>query len=136
MKLRFFADRLWRFAARELVIVLLVLSLALTSWADDDTASREIEYLLGFVSASDCTFIRNGSEHDASDAASHLRFKYQRASRHAKTADNFIDRLATKSSFSGKPYRMVCDGEELLTGAWLHKALSQYRESYSDPVDG
>ncbi len=114
--------------------MVLALSFSLAVHAEDDPAPREIEYLLSFVSASDCVFIRNGREHDSSDAASHLRKKYRRASRHAKTAENFIDRLATGSSLSGKPYTVMCDGEVLMTGDWLHQALSLYRESYTEPA--
>lgn len=88
---------------------------------------QEVEYLLQFVAASGCTFIRNGSEHTSADAADHLRMKYRRGRRYADTAEAFIDRLASESSWTGQPYEVVCDGVAAPSGEWLHRALSDYR---------
>ena len=78
---------------------------------------------------SGCTFIRNGSRHDAEDAASHMRLKYRRGKRYATTAELFIERLASKSSFSGKPYAIECPGSEAVpSGEWLTARLHEYRE--------
>jgi hypothetical protein len=49
-------------------------------------------------------FIRNGKAHDASEAAAHLAFKYARAKSRVSTAEDFIKRVASKSSVSGKEY--------------------------------
>jgi hypothetical protein len=97
-----------------------------------DTAEQEIEYLLRFVAASGCTFIRNGDAHDAPDAADHLRLKYNRGRRYADSAEHFIDRLATQSSWSGETYTVTCAGDTRGSGQWLHQALEQYRQD-SDP---
>lgn len=92
-------------------------------------ADQEIQYLLEFVASSDCAFVRNGSEHDPADAADHLRLKYKRGKRYADSADNFIDRLASESSWTGKDYTVNCNGTVEPTGAWLHRALDDYRYS-------
>ena len=101
-----------------------------------DEAQREIESLLDFVAASGCEFERNGDRHSAVDAADHLRLKYNRGRRYAKTAEQFIDRLATESSWSGKPYRVYCAGNVEPSGAWLHRALREQRSTSPGEVSG
>ena len=92
-----------------------------------DEAAAEIEYLLAALGQSECTFIRNGKEHSAVDAESHLRMKYERGRKHVDSAEQFIDRLASESSWSGKPYYIQCPGEDRQkTGAWLSQRLAQY----------
>jgi|GEM_PF-515690 len=108
--------------------LVLLLFLPVIGWADADASSAEIEYLLTTMSASDCTFIRNGKEYDAADAESHLRMKYRRAKRYAPTTELFIERLASKSSMSGKPYYIECAGADRITsGEWLTALLMKYR---------
>lgn len=106
-------------------VLLLALCLAAGSALAD--AEREIAYLLDFVASSGCEFQRNGSAHAPADAANHLRLKYSRGQRYATTAEQFIDRLATESSWTGEPYTVNCAGREQATGAWLHRALQDYR---------
>ena len=108
---------------------LLVLALAMPAIAFGDQAETEIEYLISTVGESGCTFIRNGSRHDAEDAASHMRLKYRRGKRYATSAELFIERLASKSSFSGKPYAIECPGNDAVpSGEWLTARLQDYRE--------
>ena len=78
--------------------------------ADAASQTREINYLLEFVASSGCTFIRNGDDHDSAEAADHLRLKYSRGKRYVNSAEQFIDRLATASSWSGDPYTVTCAG--------------------------
>lgn len=94
---------------------------------DPEFPDREVEYLLRFVADSGCTFVRNGSEHSSTDAAEHLRMKYRRGRRYADTAEAFIDNLASESSWTGKSYQVICHGVAIPSGAWLHRALSDYR---------
>ena len=91
-----------------------------------DTES-EIEYLLTTIGTSGCEFIRNGKTHSAEDAESHLRMKYKRGKRYAKTAELFIERLATASSLSKRPYEISCDGGIEPTGEWLKARLDELR---------
>ena len=101
----------------------------ITSAARADQAEVEINYLLDYVATSDCTFERNGDSHDSADAADHLRLKYDRGQRYADTAENFIDRLASESSWSGKTYTVTCGQVTEPSGDWLHRALEEYRAS-------
>ncbi len=110
-----------------LCCLLLLLVLPGLSVADTE-ADADITYLLNFVGTSGCTFIRNGDEHEAADAADHLRLKYKRGKSYAGSAEQFIDRLATESSWTGKPYTVTCDGVTQTSSEWLYGALAEHRQ--------
>jgi len=94
----------------------------------EDTMNVEIDYLLDTVAASGCVFIRNGSEHDAESARDHLNLKRRRGKRYFSSADEFIDRLASSSSWSDKPYHIRCGEEEQqLAKEWFTAVLEDYR---------
>lgn len=96
---------------------------------DQDT---EVDYLLDSISSSECIFIRNGKRHDAQKAAAHLRMKYKRGRRYATSTEKFIERLATKSSITRKPYMIECPGSEPQpSGAWLTQKLESLRSGNS-----
>ena len=113
---------------RVAIIAVLVISGLLQTAAIAAEVPTEIEYLLTEMGSSDCTFIRNGKEYDAEDAAAHLRMKYKRGRRYASTTEKFIENLASKSSMSKKPYFIACEGvERTESGAWLMQLLAEYR---------
>lgn len=92
----------------------------------------EIEYLLQSIETSGCSFYRNGTWYDGAQARAHLRTKYDYLAGRQLivTAEDFIDKVATKSSISGKPYKIRCsDSIEVDSGPWLHQMLGQYRAS-------
>jgi len=90
---------------------------------------KEITFLLSYIAESDCIFIRNGDEHQAKDASEHLEMKYNHARNRIKSAEGFIDKIATKSSFSGRPYEVLCNSARVPTKIWLEKALAVHRAS-------
>ncbi|MCP5090845.1 MAG: DUF5329 domain-containing protein, partial [Gammaproteobacteria bacterium] len=73
---------------------------------------REIDHLLNTVASSDCVFIRNGKEHGPQAAKEHLSLKRRRGKRFFSSADEFVENLASSSSWSGKPYFIRCGQEE------------------------
>ena len=112
------------------VLVLMILLTGPIAAALADTAAdTEIRALIQAVAESGCEFNRNGSLHSAEAAAEHLELKYSRGKRYANSAEAFIDRLASKSSWSGKPYQMICDGEVHPAGNWLTATLATIRSS-------
>ena len=112
-----------------LPLLLLMMAALLPATVIAGDTEVEIEHLITTVGESGCTFIRNGSRHDAENAASHMRLKYRRGKRYATTAELFIERLASKSSFSGKPYAIQCPGSEaVLSREWLTDRLQEFRE--------
>jgi len=98
--------------------------------ADADT---EIRALIKAVAESGCEFNRNGSLHSAEAAAAHLELKYSQGKRYANSAEAFIERLASKSSWSGQPYQMICDEQTQPAGNWLTATLATIRSSQNEP---
>jgi len=91
---------------------------------------KEVNYLLGDIARSGCEFYRNGSWHDAQTAQAHLRDKYQYliARNLINTTEDFIERAATKSSFSGLPYEVRCHGGPAVkSNQWLRDELTRFR---------
>ena len=105
---------------------LLVASSPCPSLADMDA---EIEHLLAYIDASGCTFVRNGKSHDSHDAGAHIRKKYAYIKKRIKTTEDFIRYAATKSSMSGSPYQVVCNGEATATADWLSRELVRFRDA-------
>jgi hypothetical protein len=95
------------------------------------TDREKIERLLMAIeSAEGVVFIRNGAEHSAKDAAEHLRTKWQAAGDQIETAEEFIEKIGSESSFSGEPYRVrKPDGTEVLAGAYLKDKLRDIEDS-------
>lgn len=94
-------------------------------------AQTEIDYLLGFIASSGCEFFRNGSWYDSKQAQAHLRYKYEMlaARDQINTAEDFIEKAATKSSLSGRPYELRCSGgESVAIHQWLVDVLARYRK--------
>jgi hypothetical protein len=103
------------------------LFLASAAFAEDDT-EQEIDYLLNSVASSDCVFIRNGKEHGPEAARDHLNLKRRRGKRYYTTADEYIEKLASSSSWSGKPYFIRCgDSAQQPAGEWFMAVLLEYR---------
>lgn len=92
-------------------------------------SDAEISALLGKVEhARGVTFIRNGSAHDASEAAAHLRRKLAAAHGRIDSAEQFIDAIGTRSSMTGIAYRVrFADGREIDSAAWLRQLLREVR---------
>jgi len=90
-----------------ILLALFLCMIPMTSIAREAKQDARIEHLIGTVKAlKGAAFIRNGTEYDTDAAASHLRMKLGKAGERVKTAEDFIDGLASKSSVSGKPYQI------------------------------
>lgn len=93
----------------------------------------EIDGLMTRLSASNCQFERNGSWHSAVDARTHLLRKLDYIEKQRDTlasTEQFIALAASKSSFSGKPYRVKCGAAEPIPSRdWLNRELKAVRAS-------
>ncbi len=70
------------------------------------------------------SFIRNGTSYEAKDAAKFLRRKWQAKEKEIKTAEQFIEKVATVSGTTGKPYKIKFnDGREVKCGDYLKAQL-------------
>jgi hypothetical protein len=119
------------------VWVLLVVLASTVAWAATPpprpTETRRIEALIAAVGKlQGATFIRNGSEHTAAEAADHLRLKWKNAGKRVRTAEDFIRYCATQSSMSGRKYRIrLADGRELDSADWFTAELRRYDAAHA-----
>jgi len=67
----------------------------------------KILYLIGQIRSSSFEFERNGRIYTGSKAASHLMMKYGFAKDRVKTAEEFIQFIASESSETHKPYYVI-----------------------------
>lgn len=110
------------------LIALLASPIALA--APDEVARTEIAHLLKYLETSGCQFQRNGSWYAPARAAGHLNQKYEYLLKKdmVTTAEQFIERAATQSSSSGKPYSVKCgDAEAVPSAEWLGAELQRFR---------
>ena len=66
-----------------------------------------------------------GTLHSAESAANHLELKYSWGKRYADSAEAFIERLASQSSLTGEPYRMICERSAMPAANWLTTKLDE-----------
>ncbi len=59
----------------------------------------------------DLVFVRNGDAHNCDEAVSHLRLKLGNTRNRIDTAEQFIDKVASSSSITGKPYIVKIPGK-------------------------
>jgi len=99
----------------------------------------EVNYLLGYIGGSGCEFYRNGTWHDSQAARAHLNEKYLyiRARVGIASAEEFIEKVATGSSFTGNPYQVRCrGGAAMAIRPWLLEELARFREFSKRPASG
>jgi hypothetical protein len=95
-------------------------------------ATEEIQTLLAAMEQSGCEFYRNGNWHTAVEAHVHLVRKLAEVERRhpPRSADEFIEVVATRSSISGEPYRVRCPGVAPIASAtWFRQTLERSRQS-------
>ena len=105
------------------------LLMPLPGMAAPASQSAEIDALIARVAqAREVVFIRNGSTHTAVEAAAHLQRKLRAAHGRIATAEQFIDVLGTRSSMTGRAYRVrFADGREIDSAVWLRQLLHELR---------
>jgi hypothetical protein len=109
------------------LIILLPLGPAWPALAREPREDARITALIQSVEKlKGSTFIRNGKEYDAAEAADHLRLKLKNAGERVKTAEDFIAGCASQSSFSGKKYRIrPAGGEEMDAEKFFRQKLKE-----------
>jgi Family of unknown function (DUF5329) len=115
-----------------LSIFALTLFIGTAAAAPSPVEARKIEHLIAAVEQlRDAKFIRNGTPHDASKAADHLRLKLREAGDRVENAEDFIRLCGSRSSVSGKPYEIVFDdGKRVTSEAFLRAKLKELQSSY------
>jgi len=96
--------------------------------AGSANTESEVQHLLRFIENSNCIFIRNNDEHTSKKAKSHIEKKYNYYKSKISSAEDFIKYSATKSSMSGKFYKVRCNGNEQTSSQWLLDELATFRD--------
>lgn len=114
---------------RRFCLVLLGAPLAAVAMAAPADDAREIARLIAEVERADgVVFIRNGREHSAREAGAHLRRKWKASRGRIRSTDEFIRHLGTRSSVTGRAYRVrLGDGREIDSATWLRELLRAMR---------
>ena len=113
---------------RRFFVILLFLLTHAAPVVPAESLPETINYLIDYVAKSKATFIRNGTEHSAAEAAAHIRAKYEHFKSEIKTPEDFIRLAASRSLLSGKPYLVrVPGGKEQRLDEWLTGILRNYR---------
>jgi hypothetical protein len=117
----------WRGVLRATAAVAIAMLIPLMACAREDREDQRITALISSVeSLEGASFIRNGVAHDAKAAADHLRLKLGKAGARVKTAEDFIEGCASKSSITGVRYRIrQADGKEMDAAEFLREALKK-----------
>jgi hypothetical protein len=98
--------------------------------AGPSPARPEIDALLLRLQSSGCSFNRNGSWYEAREARAHLlkKLEYLEDRDLVQTTEQFIERAATGSSMSGKPYLVRCGtAQPVESRIWLTRQLKALR---------
>lgn len=99
---------------------------------------QKIQKLLESVETSGLTFVRNGKEYDSKKARSHMEYKYKYVKDgfffwqkgQKVTVRDFIDKLASESSTTGKKYFIKTKAGTLVpTRDWLNNKLKEIESS-------
>jgi hypothetical protein len=124
-------------AALKRILPILVAALALAGLrparADEvvlaEAEQQAIEALIESVAQlGDAAFIRNGKSYPAASAARFLRGKWRSRRGEVRSAEDFIERVASFSSTTSKPYLIrFADGRELPSAEHLRAELAKLR---------
>jgi len=118
------------------VLPFLLLCLCTLAVHAGSAADAEIDALIARVrQAQGVVFIRNGSDHTAPEAAAHLQRKREAVGDRFASAEQFIEAIGTRSSMTGRVYRVrTADGHEVDSATWLRGLLRELRAKAPPPA--
>ena len=119
--------RFWRAA---LLTLLLGASALLAQAAPSAAEEKLIDTLILRVSKMDAMiFLRNGNEYNSADAAKHMQAKYDYFKKELVTAEDFIDRCASRSEMTGQAYKVkLTNGAVRDANEFLNSELRALRQ--------
>ena len=94
---------------------------------------KEIKYLLGHICWSGRQFEISGKYRSAFRSYLYLLAKYKVYRRTLKSAEDFIEKVATKSIIGHPYYVLLEDGKKMALGAFLKEALEKHRAGGEKP---
>jgi hypothetical protein len=128
----------FRFLRTTLLALLLGTLAALAQATPSASEQKLIDTLILRVSGmTTMTFMRNGKEYDAAEAAKHMQAKFDHFKDEIVTAEDFIDRCASRSEMTGKPYQVkMPNGAMRDAKEFLNAELSTLRRGSRKPGAG
>ncbi|RBP11665.1 YfeK family protein [Pseudocitrobacter faecalis] len=113
---------------KKILCALVALLLTLPAWAklNDHEEARINAMLEALSKQKELVFVRNGDEHTCDEAVSHLKLKLGNTRNRIDTAEQFIDKVASSSSITGKPYIVKIPGKsDENAQPFLHALIAQ-----------
>lgn len=113
---------------KKILCALVALLLTLPAWAKLNAHEEaRINAMLDALSQQkELVFVRNGDEHTCDEAVSHLKLKLGNTRNRIDTAEQFIDKVASSSSITGKPYIVKIPGKsDENAQPFLHALIAQ-----------
>ena len=87
---------------------------------------ERIAALLEAVERSGAKFVREGKEYSGVAGRRHLERKLRYARQRVKTAEDFIEGIASRSSTTGRPYQVrLPGGDKIESSVWLQQRLAE-----------
>jgi len=112
-----------------MLVLLIIFNFIFAS--EQNLEEKKVLCLINKIRQSQIEFIRNGTVHKSEEAADHILMKYSKAKnsgwpfykKRKVNAKLFIEKVASKSSFSGRPYKIKV--QEIPTNVlpWLYHLL-------------
>ncbi len=113
----------------KIILIIFSLCMLLSGISVAQTSSKRLtekekieQLILAVEQLKDAEFIRGGTAYSAEKAASHLRMKLKKAGDKVKTAQDFIDGIASGSYLNGKPYYIRFKGGKQITSKEFFEA--------------
>lgn len=115
------------------VWLIIIFSLVVITHAQEPSEASKIDFLISSVETLEgAKFIRNGSEYNAQSASKHLRMKLKAAGDKIKTAEDFIQFCASRSSMTGEPYLIkFADGTTKTSELYFREKLKAFASGKS-----
>jgi hypothetical protein len=116
------------------VLLILFVVSATTVTADHPATLPESERLIiekliaRLEGLKEARFVRNGKAYPPATAGKFLRAKWKDRASEVRTAEDFVERIASRSSTTGRAYLVrFSDGRETPTSTLLHAELQRIR---------
>jgi hypothetical protein len=117
-----------------IIAIFAVLLSPMIAIAENSQMQAEIDHLISHIRHSNCRFIRNDTEHRSEAAVAHIMKKFNYFESKITTTEEFIEYCATKSTLSGKPYKISCPDQETVESRhWLLMELKTFRSGHKNP---
>lgn len=113
--------------------LLMLILMTGTTLASDRSPKTEAEiaFLLDHVRNANMSFIRNEQQHTPEEAYDHMQAKLRHFDRRIDTTEAFIDYAASRSTLSGRDYRVrLPDGLEVTSRDYLLTLLAEFRAKH------